>query len=189
MFETCYSKTIELVTCKEADCDKQIDLVKMNKDPHLLSHKESQPTDAMFKQQRFLGLIKRENVRMKRSFWAISKHLTSCARIRCRPLTEWSLGTWMPGHRHQCRCLSLSPHSGYGWVHPGHSGWQNKSTFNLKIHIHTGQWLVCDNQNNKSVLVTLLSSSPYRTGLPPSGKVGLGGGESEKQLITSAMFL
>lgn len=37
--------------------------------------------------------------------------------------------------------------------------------------------------------VTLLSSSPYRTGLPPSGKVGLGGGVSEKQLNTSVMFL
>lgn len=38
-------------------------------------------------------------------------------------------------------------------------------------------------------LITLLSSSPYRTGFPPSGKVGLGGGESVKQLNTSVMFL
>lgn len=38
-------------------------------------------------------------------------------------------------------------------------------------------------------LMTLLSSSPYRTGFPPSGKVGLGGGESVKQLNTSVMFL
>lgn len=37
--------------------------------------------------------------------------------------------------------------------------------------------------------VTLLSSSPYRTGLPPSEKVWLGGGESVKQLSTSTMFL
>lgn len=41
----------------------------------------------------------------------------------------------------------------------------------------------------KSVLPTLLSSSPYKTGFPPSGKVGLGGGESEKQLNTSFIFL
>lgn len=38
-------------------------------------------------------------------------------------------------------------------------------------------------------LITLLSSSPYKTGFPPSGKVGLGGGESVKQLNTSVMFL
>lgn len=40
-----------------------------------------------------------------------------------------------------------------------------------------------------SVVITLVSSSPYRTGLPPSGKLGLGGGESEKQLNTSVMSL
>lgn len=46
-----------------------VDLVNINQGPHLLSHEESQPTDSVFKQQRFLEREESKTVRMRRSSW------------------------------------------------------------------------------------------------------------------------
>lgn len=106
-----------------------VDLVSFNQ-AHLLGHEESQPADAVFKQQRFLKGRKGKNVRMYCLCWNQDK------QCRCLglppPLTEWTLWTRLPGHRHRCRCPSLWPHSGYGWARPGHSGWQSNYTLILK---------------------------------------------------------
>lgn len=60
-----------------------------------------------------------------------------------------------------------------------------------RLHCPVGSGYRCNGSITfrELFLITLLSSSPYRTGFPPSGKVGLGGGESVKQLNTSVMFL
>lgn len=151
----------------------------------------------MFKQQGFLGLIKKrqmsrwEDVSESSQIFSISllKSRQTKALLYTGPTLDWVKSRNMAARPSSSMSLSVFMATFRIWMGSSWALWmpKQKKIFHSKIHNHAGQWQAGDYQ--KSVLITLLSSSPYKTGLPPSGKVGLGGGESEKQLNTSVMFL
>lgn len=147
---------------------------------YLLSHKERQPSDSVFKQQRFLERRKCE--------WHFSLWMISRFKLGRNPTLEWVNSLKLAARLSSSMSLSVLIATFKIWIGSSRMLWKTTDE-------HISKLGCAGLQVNGAVafrdpfLITLLSSSPYRTGFPPSGKVGLGGGESVKQLNTSVMFL